>query len=108
MKNTVKLNQPIKSLLIIGDSYSTFKGYIPDGYAFYYSSETGTNVRCVEHTWWHRFIKNTGANLILNDSWSGSTVCYTGRVSPEYGYRSSFVNRFHLMKKDDFFQKKRD
>lgn len=101
----VTLKQPIKNFLIIGDSYSTFKGYIPEGYAVYYSSEFGTNVRCVENTWWHKFVKETATNLVLNDSWSGSTVCYTGRETPEYGYRSSFVNRFHLMKKDEFFKK---
>lgn len=45
MNGTVKLNQPIKNLIIIGDSYSTFEGYIPEGYAFYYSSKAGTDVR---------------------------------------------------------------
>lgn len=105
MKDSIKLNGPIKNLLIIGDSYSTFEGYNPEGYVFYYSSKAGTDVRCVENTWWHRFVSETGVNLVLNDSWSGSTVCYTGRVSPEYGYRSSFVNRFHIMKKEDFFKK---
>ena len=105
MKNTVKLNCEIKNAIIIGDSYSTFKGYIPEGYAVYYTGENGTDLKFVEETWWHRFVSRTGMNLVLNDSWSGSTVCYTGRQSPEYGYRSSFVNRMHLMLKDDFFKK---
>ena len=105
MKSTVKLKKAIKNFIIIGDSYSTFEGYNPEGYAFYYSSKAGTDVRCAENTWWHKFVKSTGTNLVLNDSWSGSTVCYTGRISPEYAYRSSFVNRFHLMKKDGFFKK---
>ena len=105
MANTVTINKPIKNLLIIGDSYSTFSGYVPDGYSIYYTGDKGTNLKCVEQTWWHRFITETGVNLCLNDSWSGSTVCYTGRVSPEYGYRSSFVNRMHLMQKEDFFKK---
>ena len=105
MKNTVKLNTAIKNILIIGDSYSTFKDYSPEGYSVYYTGESGTDLKNVTQTWWYRFTEQTKTNLVLNDSWSGSTVCYTGRVSPEYGYRSSFVNRMHLMLKDDFFKK---
>lgn len=105
MKNKVILNKEIKNILIIGDSYSTFQGYIPEGYSIYYFGDGKCGVTSVEETWWKRFINETGANLVLNDSWSGSTVCYTGRQSPEYGYRSSFVNRMHLMIKDNFFKK---
>ena len=104
MGNTVKLIRPIKNFMIIGDSYSTFKGYIPDGYAPYYTGESGTDLKSVTETWWYKYREATGANLVLNNSWSGSTVCYTGRVSPEYGYRSSFVNRMHLLLKEDFFR----
>lgn len=103
MKDFVK--GQIKNLLIIGDSYSTFEGYIPEGNRHYYSRTDGTDVNAVEKTWWHKFVSSTGVNLVLNDSWSGATVCYTGRISPEYGYRSSFVNRMHLLIKDDFFKK---
>ena len=107
MNHTVKLNKPIKNVLIIGDSYSTFKGYIPKDYGPYYTGEWGTDLTKVEETWWHRFVARTGANLVLNDSWSGSTVCYTGRVSPEFAYRSSFIHRMHLMIKDGFFEREK-
>lgn len=105
MAHKINLNKDIKNLLIIGDSYSTFKGYVPEGYALYYTGDSGTDLKSVEETWWKRFVNETRVNLVLNDSWSGSTVCYTGRQSPEYGYRSSFVNRIHLMIKDNFFKK---
>ncbi len=105
MANEMKLNCEVKNFIIIGDSYSTFKGYIPVGYAPYYTGESGTDLKAVSETWWHRFADKTGKNLVLNDSWSGSTICYTGRVSPEYAYRSSFVNRMHDMIKEDFFNK---
>ncbi len=95
----------MKNILIIGDSYSTFEGYNPDGYEMYYTGERGTDIKTVDQTWWHRFVSKTGVNLVLNDSWSGSTVCYTGRKNPEYAYRSSFVNRMNLMFKEDFFKK---
>ena len=101
----VSLNKKIKNFMIIGDSYSTFKGYVPEGYGLYYTGEGQCGVNDVEETWWHKFKTETDTNLVLNDSWSGSTVCYTGRQSPEYGYRSSFVNRMHLMIKDNFFKK---
>ena len=104
MTNKIKLNKPIKKAMIFGDSYSTFKGFVPDGYALYYPSEP-CGVTAVDETWWKQFVDKTGTDLVLNDSWSGSTVCYTGRQSPEYGYRSSFVNRMHLMLKDNFFKK---
>ena len=97
----------IKNLVIIGDSYSTFKGYVPEEYAVYYDGNSGTDLKQVEQTWWHKFVSESGVNLVLNDSWSGATVCYTGRVSPEYAYRSSFVNRMHLMIEDDLFAKNR-
>ena len=65
--------------LIIGDSYSTFKGYIPEGYAPYYTNEPGnTDVRRVEETWWHQLQAETDCRILLNNSWSGSTICYTG------------------------------
>ena len=60
-----------KNLLIFGDSYSTFKGYIPEGYAFYYSEDgrPETDVTALEETWWHQVINEMGANLVLNNSW---------------------------------------
>ena len=105
MSQNCSLKKTIKNLLIIGDSYSTFEGYIPEGYHPFYPIHKNSRVDKVTDTWWHKFVTETEANLVRNDSWSGSTVCYTGRNSPEYGYRSSFVNRFHLMKKEDFFKK---
>ena len=65
--------------MIIGDSYSTYKGYIPEGYSFYYCEEgvrpdlPGSKM-LVEDTWWGRLIKNTDANLILNDSWANAPL----------------------------------
>ena len=40
----------IKNIMIIGDSYSTFRGYIPEGYAVYYDENSGTDVFKVENT----------------------------------------------------------
>ena len=70
----------IKTFSILGDSYSTFEGYIPEGNAWWYSaSPQGPNdVVRVEDTWWSQFSAVTGYELLLNESWSGSTICNTG------------------------------
>lgn len=95
----------MKNIVIIGDSYSTFMGANPEENEVYYDCIRETDVKSKEDTWWHKFVTKTGANLVLNDSWSGATVCYTGRRTPEYAFRSSFVNRMHILLKEDFFKK---
>ena len=71
------------NVLIIGDSYSTFKGFIPEGYSYWYPREgenvSQTDVKKVYETWWYKLIKETGSTLVLNNSYSGSTVCSTER-----------------------------
>ncbi|MBQ6902581.1 MAG: hypothetical protein IJN71_06195, partial [Oscillospiraceae bacterium] len=69
------------NVFIIGDSYSTYEGYIPEGYDFYYSDERKDNpiVNGVEKTWWNMLANENNLNIILNDSFSGSTICNTVR-----------------------------
>jgi hypothetical protein len=72
------------NVVIIGDSYSTFVGYIPEGYSYWYpqgGSGAETDVDSVGDTWWYKLINETKSTLILNDSYSGSTVCSTERES---------------------------
>ena len=70
----------IRTVAILGDSYSTFDGYIPEGNAYWYSSvpQGDNDVVKVEDTWWHQFCEAGGYELVLNESWSGSTICNTG------------------------------
>lgn len=94
------------NVLIFGDSYSTFEGYIPEGYACYYipRDKAETDVRQVEETWWHQVINETGSTLLLNDSWSGSTVCNTG-YGGDCSKTNSFIYRLNKYKADGFFEK---
>lgn len=94
------------NVLIFGDSYSTFEGYIPEGYACYYipRDKAETDVRQVEETWWHQVISETGSTLLLNDSWSGSTVCNTG-YNGDCSKTNSFIYRLNKYKADGFFEK---
>ena len=65
-----------KTLSILGDSISTYAGYIPAGNANYY---TGSNcgVSSVNDTWWMKLMTAFGMTLNLNNSWSGSRVTTT-------------------------------
>ena len=86
----------IKTFSVIGDSYSTFEGYIPEGNACWYftTARSDNDVSSVEQTWWHLFAKKNGYELLLNDSYSGSTICNTGYDGVDYSDRS-FIKRMY-------------
>ena len=88
---------------ILGDSYSTFKDHIPEGNRCYYPNpEKVDDVLQVEQTWWHRLMTRNAMELLINDSYSGATVCtdhglptisayterakraFSGNIQPEY------------------------
>ena len=99
----------IKNFMIFGDSYSTHKDFIPEGYPHYYCTggrgpkEPVTDM-LPEETWWGRFINTTGANLVHNNSWSGSTIGYTGYAG-DCSKSSSFIYRYDLLCESCFFTK---
>ncbi len=73
------------SYAILGDSYSTFEGYLtPDtNFIWYFRPENKelhakNDVRSVEQTWWYQTIEAMGGRLEVNNSFSGSTICYSG------------------------------
>ncbi len=70
-----------KRISILGDSISTFAGYIPeaDGVNLAHRPRyPQDDLLCdVNETWWMRVIISIGAELGVNDSWAGSTVTNT-------------------------------
>lgn len=94
-----------KNIFIIGDSYSTYKGYIPEGYSCYYSDERtdAPIIKGVEKTWWKILAKENDLNIVFNDSYSGSTICNT--VREVFTIESSFVSRIDKYIAQDFFAK---
>ncbi len=58
----------------LGDSITTYQGYIPNGYDTYY---TASNLASVDDTWWKKVIDATGMNLCVNESYSGTRVAVT-------------------------------
>lgn len=82
--------------IIFGDSYSTYKGWLNEGnpvYSYYgdIDAEKEGGLTKPEQTWWLSLINETGSTLVMNDSWSGSTVSYShyGTYDPP----ASFVDR---------------
>ena len=64
---------------ILGDSYSTFQGWIPEGNAVWYpyAERSVNDVAEASECWWSQVIEALGGELEANESWSGSTICYT-------------------------------
>lgn len=95
------------NVLIFGDSYSTFKDSVPEGYAVYYTTEraNGPNITQISDTWWHQLLTKTDSALVLNDSWSGSTIGYTGYDGSDNSESSSFIFRLKKMTERGFFKK---
>lgn len=62
-----------KSFAIIGDSISTYKEYIPNGFASFYPYATA-DVNNVNQTWWMQVINKLGSTLFVNNSYSGTCV----------------------------------
>ena len=87
-----------KTFSVLGDSYSTFEGYIPDGNACWYfkNSDSENDVRNVEETWWHQFAERNGYELLLNESYSGSTICNTGYDGADYSDRAFTKRMFNV------------
>ena len=69
-----------KKISILGDSISTFKGFIPDNYLHFYPQSYG-DVRNIYQTWWMQVIKGLGAGLFINNAYGGSTVCNFDKFS---------------------------
>ena len=97
----------LNNVMIFGDSYSTFAGCIPEGYAVYYSGhrDREPDIDSADQSWWGRLINETGATLVRNDSWSGSTVGFTGYNGADTSKTSSFIYRLKKLTAEGFFEK---
>ena len=99
--------ESLGKVFILGDSYSTYGGWVPDGYPCYYCDENPRNgVSSVEQTWWHMLLRETGAEFLRNSSYSGSTICNTG-YNGEYCPHKSFIGRLDRLIEDGYFERNR-
>jgi len=84
--------QPTR-VVLFGDSYTTFEGWIPEGYACWYTADrAGNDVKDLDSTWWRILCAEKGYELLLNSSYSGSTIGNLGYGGEDYSDRS-FVTR---------------
>lgn len=59
------------AISIMGDSISTFDGWLPEGFYDFYP--LNGEIKDVEQTWWKMLLQETGLRLCVNASSSGST-----------------------------------
>lgn len=95
--------QSAKKVSVIGDSISTFRGWIPGGYSAHYPATDGT-LTLVNETYWYRLIYDCmkNAEFEMNIAFSGSTVTNTteANYTAKYGtatnawWHNSYVERF--------------
>ena len=81
------------SFSILGDSFSTFEGYVdPDSNDVWYYERIG--VTSVEQMWWYQVSTTMGWTLEKNNSFSGSLICnfWNFNAGPYYKPHS-FINR---------------
>lgn len=92
-----------KRVSVIGDSISTFKGWIPSGYSAHYPATDGT-LTTVDETYWYRLVYGfmKDAEFDTNIAFSGSTVTNTtdANYAARYGsasntwWHNSYTERF--------------
>ena len=98
MSACVKQPEPPKQIRfsILGDSYSTFEGYVhPETNDVYPFDSIG--VTNVEQMWWHKVTVEKGWILDVNNSFSGSLVC-------NYNYAYYYGPHSFLHRMDDLGQ----
>lgn len=84
-------------LVILGDSLSAYRGWIPEGNATWYDGRgDGVNwqdndVSSVTDMWWYKLCKRLGCTLLINESYSGSTIANMRGTADTS--QSSFVTR---------------
>jgi len=64
------------NISVVGDSISTYLGYIPSGYALYYDKPTAekNGILSVYDMWWEQVQQALNCGFLVNNSFSGSTV----------------------------------
>ena len=84
---------------IIGDSISTFEGWMPEGYVKFYPMSSNATVVSAAQTYWYKLIYKymKNARLDMNIAWSGTVVARStdpDYLATDHGAGHCFVERF--------------
>ncbi len=84
---------------IIGDSISTFEGWMPSGYVKFYPIADNPTVISASQTYWYKLIYKYMSNATLekNIAWSGTVVARStdaNYLATDHGAGHCFVERF--------------
>lgn len=88
-----------QKISILGDSYSTFEGFVTPAYNEVWYSNAGTqgnDVNSVDQTWWKLLCDKYGYTLDTNNSYSGSTISCTGYRKNDYSDRTYASRIYNL------------
>ena len=94
------------NVFILGDSYSTFEEYIPyisDAAWYRKTPAFVTNVDAVTETWWWQLLNETDSNLLVNASYSGTTMCNVGYNNAD-STSTSFTTRLQKYIDEGYFE----
>lgn len=104
---TTSLPSPLR-IAVFGDSYSTFEDYITpasnESWYFWKNSpgrNKSNNVTHPDQIWWWQVIENLGARLEINNSYSGSTIGYTGYIDRKTGLHADYKPRSFITRTPD-------
>ena len=95
------------NMFILGDSYSTFPGVVPDGFHVYYTGKRDAepDLQNASQLWWHLLATETNSNVIQNNSFSGSSICNT--VREWLDETTTFIARFDRLAEAGYFKENR-
>ena len=84
---------------LIGDSISTFNGWGPDGYKYFYPHGDNPTVISAAQTYWYKLIYKYMSNATLekNIAWTGTVVARStdaNYLASDHGAGHCFVERF--------------
>lgn len=79
------------SLVLLGDSYTTFAGCIPEGNWAFYPRDAVPDVTDADQTWWRQLMRMRNLRLLCNESSSGTTI--STRVREVHTPADAFVSR---------------
>jgi hypothetical protein len=103
LSSCVKPEEPTEiHFSILGDSYSTFEGYVDPETNDVWQHYANIGVTKVEQMWWHKIATEMGWVLDKNNSFSGALICnFSDFEDGDYYGHHSFLKRMNDLGNSD-------